>query len=501
MYDAHEVIMNPKLPGTKGEGQRPTDSPATQRWIPGLDDAELKRILETRARGDGGRFVFMRPLCEPYTCPDPDPGDDAQPPNPCGGLPWVWMPDIAVQLNTFAGQCPSEEDLSRIRNGVGGNLSSFRVPDPDVRVRCEAGRIDIRIWSNRVQPHSCADEARRRAELPDLAAGGNFGLFLNSGLIRRLADEAFQSAPKRLNANGGPDPFGPIHLTGLSVGFKSPDAIVTTITGYDERPWPDVHFTTTITDRLRPLLGTDPPTVQTSTNAGELIALWLAALVVAAPTVLPAAAFSLFVNIDAAANQPDADGQGGVGKRLLANLPVEIPLPRTGGFVEPIYGPMAAVVNRRSGGLHFEQKKLVLLYAAPTVDDGGLFVSGLARMEDRVPAVQLAGPTSLSLATNAAQTFGYYTATPDDILGQRTITWSDGADIVVHNPGQPHTRISFKRGNAAAGTTFQRTVSVRVTDSEGTSVAASQSVSVVVNEAGELSPTCQAKPWLPECNP
>ena len=56
--------------------------------------------------------------------------------------------------------------------------------------------------------------------------------------------------PKRLDGDGNPDKNGSVHLTGFSVSFDSPDRVVTRVTGFDERPWPDVSFTVTATDTL-----------------------------------------------------------------------------------------------------------------------------------------------------------------------------------------------------------------------------------------------------------
>ena len=59
---------------------------------------------------------------------------------------------------------------------------------------------------------------------------------------------AFNTVPKRTNEDGTSNPNGPVHLTGVSIDFVSPNSIVTEITGYDETPWPDVSFTLSIGD-------------------------------------------------------------------------------------------------------------------------------------------------------------------------------------------------------------------------------------------------------------
>lgn len=508
----------------KAASQRPTaarpDEKHKQRWIRGVDDSDLEKELARRARtnprtvapatGKSNRtpdsgFIFMRPVCDDYDCPGyPDPDDDTPPTDPCAGQSWVWQPDIAVQLNTGEADCPSAADLARIEHGLGSNLSPFHLSNPDVRVRCTAGKIYISIWGNRVQPDSCSEQARQRAQIPDLVAGGNFGLFINSSLIRRLADESFQAGPRRLSANGAPSSSGPIHLTGLSVAFKSPHTIETYVTGYDDRPWPDVYFTTTLTDELESLLGCTSTSDTESSIAAQIFSfLWLVALSVGIPLLIPVAGFVLFGDLDAALNQPDAGSEGGVGRRLLQTLPTEIPLPQSGGVAPPMamMGAVAARVRLPDIGIEVERKKLVIAYAQPTVDDRGLFVGALAGKQDRIPAAHVNGPSSLSVATGAAQTFGYYTAIAQDFFGKLVYTWSAGANATIHNQGQRSTKITFKRGTTAPGSSFQRIVKVTVTDPEGSTATAAHDVSIFVNDSPDMSPLCMAKPWLPQCNP
>lgn len=156
----------------KSAASRPTAARAgakhKQRWIRGVDDSDLEKELARRARtnprtiapstGKSSRtpdsgFIFMRPVCDDYDCPGyPDPDDDTPPVDPCAGQNWVWQPDIAVQLNTGEADCPSSADLARIEHGLGSNLSPFHLANPDVRVRCSAGKIYISIWGNRVRP-------------------------------------------------------------------------------------------------------------------------------------------------------------------------------------------------------------------------------------------------------------------------------------------------------------------------------------------------------------
>jgi hypothetical protein len=486
-------------------------------WIHGVDDAELaKRLAERKENSDSppdrtGGFIFMRPPChQREDCPD-EPPEEGEPPDPCRGQTWVWQPDIAVRLINpmLDNQCPAASDLTRIRSALEKNLSQFRFAQPDVRVSCANGTIDILIWGNRVQADSCSEQARRRAEIPaDIATGGNFGVYVNAALIRRLAEDAFNGSPKRLSATGYPSASGPIHLTGLSVVFKSPNVVQTVIAGYDDRPWPDVSFTTTITDHLLDLRQCQTSSETDASTFDEVLAVLFAAVAVAVtvyvPVLFPLPAFVLFTDLNAVINQPDNPGEGGAGCRLMQGLPDEIALPQTGGVLPPIvmHAMAAARLDLDDIAIRPKRKKIVIPYNQPRVDARGILVAALVTLEDRMPAVAVTGPTSLLMGAPPAATFGVYAALPNDFYGTLTFQWSGGQNAEIANPNAARTRITFRRGNEAPGTTFDRTVTVRVTDAEGSTATASLTVSIYASDSDEgLPAVCQVKPWLPVCQP
>jgi hypothetical protein len=498
---------------------------ATDRetWIRGIKDSALKTMLDESARRnptdapsnnreavtDRPATIFMRPPRNEDEFPDPPEGEDP-PEDPCAGQTWVWQPDVAVQLNTGEDTCPSSEDLRRIERAVTANAERFKFPDPEVRVRCRDAKIYISIWGTRVDRGSCNDLARQRAQIPDLTGGGNFGIFLNSSLIRRLAAAAFNgpSTPKRLSGNGAPSLDGPIHLTSLSVGFKSPNIIETYIYGYDDRPWPDADFKKTITDAmfaLRRIETTDSLEVNAAPAVLALISLALFTL--AFPQLLPLTAFVLFTDMDALLNQSDdqGGGDGGVGARMLQTLPEEIDLPESRSILPPTAFSARRIVAPAIGGnvgIHPKKQKLVLNYGGPTVDDRGMFVSAFATRQERVPEVNLFGPATLFMYSNGQEVYGNYQAIADDFFGNKTYQWSGGGLMTIQTPNLPYTRISFKRGDVQPGESFEASVSVRVTDQEGSTASASRTITIFVNERDEgIPPICQIKPWLPECNP
>ena len=226
---------------------------------------------------------------------------------------------------------------------------------------------------------------------------------------------------------------------------------------------------------------------------GELVLILIS---IAIPLVIPLAAFVLVGDLEALFDKP-GDTQGGVGCRLLQSLPDEISLPQSGGVVPPI-----AMAARRPSTrvrvpdttIHPIKQKLVIAYAQPTVDNRGLFVGALASRQDRVPAAHVTGPSNLTILFPGSSTFGTFVAVPDDFFGKLTFNWSAGPGTQIHSPNGARTKITFQRGNAPRGETFQRTVSVRITDVEGSSVKASRSVTVIVNEDDNLPPICQINP-------
>ena len=507
--------MKKGKPKTKREQQTPKKE--RESVIRGVKDEALKKLLEQRAKTNPGfapplkgkkgkktdsGFIFMRPIRDDDDPDGPHPDDDPPPDDPCSGIVHVWQPDLAAQIETFQNECPEPQALGRIERALGGNLSRFRFTDPEVRVRCVAGVITIMVWGTKVVPGSCQDLARQRAQIPNLRVGGNFGVFINSNLIQRLATEAFQNAPKRFSGNGAPSLSGPLHITSLSIAFKSPDTIETYIGGYDERPWPDVYFTQTLIDRLRTLRQCESTEKTEYSKAAQIIGLLiLGVLSFAIPMLIPVTAFVLFKDIDAALNQPDGEPQGGVGCRILESLPDEISLPQTGG----LSGTLDAGVMAMIGPTVFDvvREKLVIAYGQPSVDSRGLFVSALASTQPRVPSIRVVGPGNLSIFHTGNQTSADYRVSADDFFGRLTFRWSasGGSNVQIQNPDKGRTRITFRRGNAKNGDTFERTISVRVTDQEGSSVTASRTVTLFVNEPDGTPPICQIRPWLPQCNP
>lgn len=491
---------NTQRPPRRVSGDRAADAQSgsksakqsTETWVPGVKDSELKKRLAKKAKigpdafspskkkkGDSG-IIFMRP-------PDDEKAQlllsdlDGTAPNDPRFFFFTDIPDIGVQLNlAFLNRdCPAESDLRRIESSLLSQVSRFRLPNPEIRARCANRVLSIGVWPTRVGAGTIGDLARERAmNNLSLLQGNGFGFFLRAGLITRLAAQAFEIAPKRLSSKGFPDPNGPIHLTRLFVRFGTKNNIDTIVNGYDDRPWPDVGFSVTITDTIHKD-ATCTTTSKTDKSDRDLILGGLSLLLLGAasfvlPVVLPATLFVIFNDLDAVFNHPDGQQEGGVGCKILQSVPQEIPLPGNA--------------------------KLTMIYQRAEVKPGGLFLGAAAAPGARTPSLQIAGPARLNVAENAQETIGIYRVVARDTFGSLTASWS-ATGATIDNAAAQSTRIHFPRGTRKAGTSFQRTVRLTVSDQDGAVLTATRTVTIDVIEANDVPIVCLTKPWLAICNP
>lgn len=470
-------------------------------WFPGVEDAHLKKLLEERAQNTPGApnpgFFLMRP---------PRPITPIWPKDPCEPA-FVSQMDIAVKFFLPPNvECPSDSEKTAIQNAVRGIVNQqLGIANPDVRVKCQGtpAAFFIAIWSTTVQPGSCDDQARAGAldlfgsgpaldKLDDITAQGTFGIFVNTGVISTLAQQVFQTMPKDLDENGNPNSSGPIHLTALqpvfpTAGQGQTNSLTTLVNGYYDQLWPSVHFTTKLTDTLGVEdadCGDRKCRTDSHTDISKNVDL-LPDFIVSLLTIsFPVLAARLVI---AAFNIPSGPGNsGGVGCGLYYRLPSDIPLP----------SPQPVIVDRTAagsvGGDRPHKQKIHLCYINPRFDERGFLVSANQRLEDRTPAVQIEGPTKLSIDLNGSSAFGIYTAHSADFFADVSYAWSGGDAANYHAAS---TSISFSRGPHYPGETFAETVTVRVTDTEGSSVTASLKVTIQVSTKS-LPPLCKEKPWM-----
>jgi hypothetical protein len=444
-------------------------------------------LKDARSRPAGPGPMFLRPREDDDDSPLPEPDEETPPDDPCGGFPFVRLPLIAAQFHLALGpepiDCPRPGQLDRIA-AFAQSLFARVAPNAFVKITCVPPILSIGIWPPLGGNPACELQSRQRAleRLDLLERGENVGFFLHASLVRSLAARGFEAAPKRYSGNGGAQPSGPVHLTGLSVEFRDPDTVVTRITGFDDRPTPDVGFTLIVTDQI-------------VSNVGLLVALsdrvvdkddsdiWKAVLTVfttgvAFTDLAPIALWVLPGDIRAAISSPDGDGVAGVGERVLRLVPQEIPLP---GQPEPIVvNPLVPVPG--GGPLPMPEPnptKLSISYRRVAVTDGGLFFGGFAVQDPRTARASLRGPARVEIPERARSVPATYEVTTADTFGALTFTWQPAAGITVARPNSRRTVITFARGSHAPGSApFRRTVRVRVTDQDGFAKELSQTVEI-----------------------
>lgn len=407
-----------------------------------------------RLRGSSSSQLPLRPNTHPNGGGEPPP----PPPPP----PAVSTPDLALQISFCLPAELNDAIVSAVRQAID--------PNADVRTACVSGTQHIGIWLRpfvNEQDNQARDRGLQRLSL--LSAGETIACFVNSALIRRKAMEGWDAPPKRLNGDGAPDANGPIHLTGFTVNFESPNKIVTRINGFDERPWPDVSFQLVITDTL-------------SLSAGQLHCesqrhldvdtSWLNFLTGLFLIVLPPLGIVFLVEriIVGSAGAPSAGAS--IGSSTAALIPQEILIP---------------------GGL-----KVVASYSRLSVSEGGIFTGGTFLVVPRSPEVTIAGLSQFSVVEGPTSVIRSYSLHTEDLLPPLHITWS--GDGTALKPSAETTGFRFNLTGVHAGQVLTRHITVRVTDADNLTGSADLTVRIhVTPEDGNLPPICRIKPWLPQC--
>jgi hypothetical protein len=405
--------------------------------------------------------LVARPMLRPKDNGDDGPPDDGgEPPPP---PPPVSVPDLAMQTSPCLPDAVRAGVIAAIREALG--------PNADVRARCLNQSEHIGIWLRPVvNPNDNDARDRGLQRLSLLQTGETLAFFVNSSLISRTALDAWNQQPKRLNGDGNPDPSGPVHLTSFSLSFESPNRVVTRIGGFDERPWPDVHFTLVLTDTLSLSAGgvecVSVPTLDVDTG-------WLNFLTGLFLLVLPPLGIVFLVEriIVGAADAPHLGEGPGCGAAAMIFREVLIP-----------------------GGL-----KVVASYQRLNVTTGGIFAGGSFVVVPRTPEVFISGPTQLSVPEGTASVLRTFSVRTEDLRPPLQIVW--GGDGFPLHRGAETTGIRFNLGNASAGRVLTQRVSVRVTDADQLAAEADRIVSihVVPVDDDDFPPICKSKPWLPQC--
>lgn len=395
--------------------------------------------------------------------PTDDEEPDEPPPPPPPPPPPVSTPDLALQISFCLPPELNSGIVSAIRDALGGS--------PDVRTACVNGSQRIGVWL-RPAVSTSDNQARDRGlqRINVLGAGESLTFFINAAMIRRQANDAWNAQPKRLNGEGRPDPDGPIHLTGFSLQFQSPNRVVTRVDGFDERPWPDVDFHLSVTDTLS-VSGSE---VQCSSQRDlDVDTGWLNFLTGLFLLVLPPLGIVFLVERIIIASVDTPDGDEGPGCAAAALIPREILIPLG--------------------------QKVVASYSRLEVSNGGIFAGGSFVVVPRAPEVTIVGPTQISIVEGTTSLTRSYSARTVDLRPPLRFAWS--GDGTPTNPSAGTTPIRFSLPNSGAGAVVTKRVAVRVTDADG--LAATDESMVRVHFTPEdddtLPPVCKVKPWLPQC--
>jgi hypothetical protein len=379
----------------------------------------------------------------------PDDGGEPPPPPP----PPVSVPDLALQFSVVG---LSDADRDKIVEAI---RKALKNPDADVRPLFLGPFVLIGIWLRPfVNENDNKNRDRGMRGLSLIQADQDFAFWISSTLIKRMAAASWDLEIKQRNSDGDPDSNGPIHLTSFSPpSFEFPDRVVTKIGGFDERPFPDVNFTLTITDTLVASAG--EVTCKTKRDL-DMDTSWLDFLTgLFLLELRPLGAFFLEERIMVGAADPPDTGAG-PGCDAAAMIPRKILFP---------------------GKL-----KLVPFYKTVTVFANAIIAGGLSDRLPRVPQVFISGPTKLSVGEGTSSVLRTFAVKTDELLPDLQIVWGgDGFPLQRH---AETTGIRFNLGNTSAGQVLIKRVSVRVTDADGLAAEADMVVHINIT-AEERVPT------------
>jgi hypothetical protein len=316
------------------------------------------------------------------------------------------------------------------------------------------------VW---VIPPTSAEQRQRMhrglLELGGRRPGQTISFFLNARLFSRLAAKAWNSPDmhKRLDDKGIAQLDGSTHLTDLKVSMRPPDTLVTTITGFDDRPLPDADFTLKIAETYQvdqfdgTLMHTSEQTLDVDTGFSTVLAAALALTVFASG--LFAVPFMLAVFQTVKLHQAEEEGvpdHKGAGSTVTDHflLPA-IPIPG--------------------------KKKLPISYLGKVeVTSFGLFAGGLLLdKKPRKPSIDLEGPFSIKAAMGQGIVKGHYLAKVDDLLGPVVYTWTSDGEVIGEG-----AKVTVRFDTPPSGKSHRAHVAVTATDSDGMVVSEARKVSI-----------------------
>jgi hypothetical protein len=363
-------------------------------------------------------------------------------------------PDIGIQIRDVRQDkppCLDSADLAEFREDLTKAIMS-EFPGAHIDSACVGATRDVQatafgVWLTPPVDGVQRDRMHRGLiELGGRTPAQTISFFLNARLFAHLAAKGWNDPgmPKRLNGNGIAQTGGPVHLTDLKVTMRPPDTVVTTITGFDERPLPDADFTITIAETYRidggNLVYTREQKLDIDTTASTVLTVVLAELGLPLPFAL-----ALFQTVKLhRAEEEGAPPRQGVGSTVTDQLLLPaIPIP--------------------------DRKKFPITYVGQVVVEAyGMFAGGLLFDKvPRMPAIELVGPSSIQSPMGQGVVRGHYHAAvpkdkAGDLLGPVVYTWT--SDGQVQGSG---AEVTVLFDTPPSGKTHLRNVSVTVTDADG----------------------------------
>jgi hypothetical protein len=383
--------------------------------------------------------------------------------------PLATAPDFIVQIrdNVNASPCLTDELRAVIQTALGTSFAAV-FPRAYVDNACIGGpdpgqeAAAFGVWlTTPDNPSDVFKQARRAALDTDIGrvASESIAFFISTTLFEAAAAQSFPPDP----------PGGSIHLhPPLKLVFRSPDTIVTSLTGVDEDPTPDVSFIVTITETF--LAGPRPSTPWfTSTPNLDTDATWVAVLawvltipLAFSPWFLPLAFAGWYQVYEVeSASSPSAQGVGSAVASLLMPLAIAIP----GGKKIPI---AYSLRESHHGGV--------------IVEEGGMYVGGnLLQAVPREPSVTLSGASKVSVHIGGGDFYDKIEARPIDLRGTLRYDWTlNGQPYAATDPS---ITLSF---NPSIGPFGTQTVAVTVTDEDGLTVSATMQVTASLQESHQV---------------
>ncbi len=405
-------------------------------------------------------------------------------------VPLLPVPDLAIQIKDLRPgnpPCFSDSDRTMLIQLVTSSLPADFFPAPDVRTACwmpggVATAFTIAVWAHAPRPHTQDLAARDRATAAlSVSGGAPWAVFLSASFIRRVASQAFANAPHRYDETAGtPDEGGAIHLTGIQVDFDADHGeVVTTISGYDDSPSPDVSFKLVVTDTLRSLGGTlwcgsktevDPDKKAEAYAIVEGILLGIGTLMM--PYLIPLTGLVIANDLNAVGGH-GTPSIGGAGCLATAMIPSDVPLPA--------------------------HQRIVFNYLQPKVAATGVVYAGGYAEDARQPRIAIGGPTQLVADVKQGQTGALFAADPVETRGTVSYTWS--GDMAINRPHDRTIAVVLPTRGAPAGSIVKHRIAVDATDADGPIPRATLDIEVHVVDQSNTSipPVCLVKPWLPQC--